>query len=163
VRRAALTIVTTIVGLVLLLQFKTHPAGSTGSLVDLAAGNRANHHRAQQPSPTSTPAAHHTATHSSQPTKPVQPRTVTSTGQTVQTPYGPVQVKIVENAGALTDVVALQLPGGNPRSTEIAAGATPILRSEALRANSARIHVVSGATYTSDGYAQSLQSAIDNA
>jgi uncharacterized protein with FMN-binding domain len=81
----------------------------------------------------------------------------------VQTPYGPVQVKIVETSGRLTDIVALQLPGGDPRSTEIAAGAVPILHDEALHANSARIHVVSGATYTSNGYAQSLQSAIDDA
>jgi len=165
VRRAALTIVATIVGLVLLLQFKTHPGGSTGALVDIPTGSRTTHHRINQPSPASapsqTPAPRHT--NSTQPVKAVKPRSVTSTGQTVQTPYGPVQVKIVETAGALTDIVALQLPSGNPRSTEIAAGATPILRSEALRINSARIHVVSGATYTSDGYAQSLQSAIDNA
>jgi uncharacterized protein with FMN-binding domain len=79
------------------------------------------------------------------------------------TPYGPVQVRIVESDGQLTNVVAVQLPSGSPRSSEIAAGAAPILRNEALRANSARIHIVSGATYTSNGYAQSLQSAIDNA
>jgi uncharacterized protein with FMN-binding domain len=90
-------------------------------------------------------------------------RTVTVTGKTVSTQYGPVQVRIVETAGRLANVTAIQVPGGNSRSTEIAAHAVPILRSEALKAGSARIDIVSGATYTSDGYAQSLQSALDGA
>jgi uncharacterized protein with FMN-binding domain len=93
----------------------------------------------------------------------VAPTSRTITGQTVQTQYGPVQVQIVETGSRLTNVTPLQLPSDNSHSAEIAANAVPILRSEALKANSARIDVVSGATYTSDGYAQSLQSALDNA
>jgi uncharacterized protein with FMN-binding domain len=88
---------------------------------------------------------------------------VIATGQTVQTQYGPVQVRIVEASGRLSSVTAIQLPSSSAHSAEIAARAVPILRSEALKANSARIDVVSGATYTSNGYAQSLQSALDNA
>jgi uncharacterized protein with FMN-binding domain len=74
-----------------------------------------------------------------------------------------VQVQIVETAGKLTNVTALQLPHGDPHSDQVAASAAPVLRAEALRAGNAHIDVVSGATYTSDGYAQSLQSALDNA
>jgi uncharacterized protein with FMN-binding domain len=88
---------------------------------------------------------------------------VTATGQTITTQYGPVQVRIAETGGRLTDVTAIALPSGNSHSSEIAAHAVPILRGEALRANSAHIDIVSGATYTSDGYAQSLQSALDRA
>ena len=86
-----------------------------------------------------------------------------ATGHTIQTRYGPVQVRITERGGRLVNVVAVQLPGADQHSQQIAAYAAPILQSEALKADSARIDVVSGATYTSDGYAQSLQSALDNA
>ncbi len=84
------------------------------------------------------------------------------TGQAVTTPYGTVQVRAVLDNGKLTDVEVLQRTSGG-RSTQIDSYALPILKSEALRAQSARIDVVSGATYTSDGYARSLQAALDTA
>ncbi len=49
------------------------------------------------------------------------------------------------------------------RSVSISAQAAPILRQEALAAGSAKIDTVSGASYTSDAYIQSLQSALDAA
>jgi len=85
------------------------------------------------------------------------------TGPTVSTPYGDVQVQIAVSGGRLTDVVALQLPSDRRRSAELSQYAEPILRSEALQAQSANIDAVSGATFTSMGYAQSLQAAIDQA
>ncbi|MCH5673472.1 FMN-binding protein [Streptomyces gilvus] len=89
--------------------------------------------------------------------------TKTVTGSTVQTRWGPVQVKITVKSGKLTDVTAVQYPTDNPRDQEINSYALPQLRSEALQAQSANIDTVSGATYTSDGYRQSLQSALDSA
>jgi uncharacterized protein with FMN-binding domain len=89
--------------------------------------------------------------------------TGTFAGSTAQTAYGPVQVAIVVKAGRITDVKALQLTNQGGRSVAISAGAAPILRSETLRAQSAKIDAVSGATYTSDGYRTSLQSALDRA
>ena len=85
------------------------------------------------------------------------------TGQVEQTPFGPVQVRITISAGRLTEVQAVQLPSDHFRSQMIAQYAAPILRQEALQAQSAQIDLVSGATYTSEGYAQSLQSALDQA
>lgn len=85
------------------------------------------------------------------------------TGSTVQTRWGPVQVKITIKSGKLTDVTAVQYPTDNPRDQEINSYALPQLRTEALQAQSANIDTVSGATYTSDGYRQSLQSALDSA
>jgi uncharacterized protein with FMN-binding domain len=76
--------------------------------------------------------------------------------------YGPVQVAVVYSNGKIVDVTALQTPTGDSRSRAIAANAVPILRSEALSAQSASINTVSGATYTSQAYKTSLQSAIDN-
>ena len=65
-------------------------------------------------------------------------------------------------SGKVTDVVALELPTGR-RSGQISQYAGPILRQEALQAQSAKIDLVSGATYTSDAYTQSLQAALDQA
>ena len=83
-------------------------------------------------------------------------------GQVVSTRFGDVQVEVVVASGKITDVVALALPTGR-RSGQISQYAGPILRQEALQAQSAQIDLVSGATYTSDAYAQSLQSALDQA
>ncbi|MEU6552589.1 FMN-binding protein [Streptomyces sp. NPDC046915] len=87
----------------------------------------------------------------------------TATGDTVQTRWGPVQVRITVKDGKLTEVTAVTYPAENPRDQEINSYAVPQLRREALAAQSADIDTVSGATYTSDGYRQSLQSALDSA
>ncbi|MFE5034102.1 FMN-binding protein [Streptomyces sp. NPDC056683] len=89
--------------------------------------------------------------------------TRTVTGDTVQTRWGPVQVKVTIKNGKITDVTAVQYPSDNPRDQEINQYALPQLRTEALAAQSASIDSVSGATYTSQGYQQSLQSALDSA
>jgi uncharacterized protein with FMN-binding domain len=89
--------------------------------------------------------------------------TKTFDGAVVDTRYGPVQVSITVSGGQITAVDALQLPGGDRRSSQISSRAEPMLQSEALQAQSASIDGVSGATYTSEGYAQSLQSALDAA
>ena len=85
------------------------------------------------------------------------------TGDTAQTRWGPVQVQVTVAGGKITDVTAVQYPNGNGRDQEINSYALPVLAKEALAAQSANIDHVSGATVTSDGYVQSLQSAIDQA
>ena len=87
----------------------------------------------------------------------------TVTGPVVQTRFGPVQVQVTIANGKISDVTALQLPNDRQRSAEISQIVEPMLRSEALTAQSAQIDLVSGATYTSDAYARSLQSALDQA
>ena len=87
----------------------------------------------------------------------------TVTGDTAQTRWGPVQVQVTVAGGKITDVTAVQYPNGNGRDQEINSYALPVLAKEALAAQSANIDHVSGATVTSDGYVQSLQSAIDQA
>jgi uncharacterized protein with FMN-binding domain len=94
-------------------------------------------------------------------TAPTGTRTVT--GDSVQTRYGPVQVRIKLKNGKLTDVTAVTYPQNNPRDQQINDYAIPRLTSEALTAQSASVDTVSGATYTSEGYRQSLQSALDSA
>ncbi|MFE9094599.1 FMN-binding protein [Streptomyces sp. NPDC007264] len=89
--------------------------------------------------------------------------TRTVTGDSVDTRYGPVQVRITLKNGRLTDATAIAYPQDNPRDQEINSYAVPQLNREALAAQSAQIDAVSGATYTSEGYQQSLQSALDSA
>ncbi|HEX3604413.1 MAG TPA: FMN-binding protein [Candidatus Dormibacteraeota bacterium] len=77
--------------------------------------------------------------------------------------YGDVQVQLVISGGRITDVRALQMPTDRARSAEISQYAGPQLHDEVLQAQSASIDTVSGATYTSDAYAQSVQAALDQA
>lgn len=107
---------------------------------------------------TSAPAPRPTAT-----ARPTTGATGTFTGSVAQTQYGPVQVRVVMTGGRMTDVTALQLPNSSSRSVQLSGRAAPVLRQEALSAQSAAINTVSGATYTSQGYRSSLQAALDAA
>lgn len=87
----------------------------------------------------------------------------TYTGASADTRYGPVQVQISVSGGAITDVQVLDYPSSNSKDRQINQRALPVLISETTQAQSAQIDMVSGATYTSQGYITSLQSAIDQA
>ena len=86
--------------------------------------------------------------------------TQTALGTAVGNPYGQVQVRVTVSGGKITKVVAVQMPSGDPQSYSISSYAAPQLAQQALAAQSAHINGVSGATYTSNAYAQSLQSAL---
>lgn len=85
------------------------------------------------------------------------------TGSVAETRWGPVQVKITVRNKTITAVDVVQYPNGNQRDAEINQYALPVLVQETITAQSANIDMVSGATVTSDGYLQSLQSALDEA
>lgn len=87
----------------------------------------------------------------------------TYTGAVESTQFGTVQVSIDVAAGKITEVTALKLTDDGGRSVQISEQAAPILRSEVLASQSAKVATVSGATYTSNAYLSSLQSAIDEA
>ncbi len=87
----------------------------------------------------------------------------TYTGDAVSTRYGDVQVKITVANGKVTAAEVTTVPWNNPRDQQINSYAVPVLNSEAVDAQSDQIDMVSGATYTSEGYIQSLQSALDQA
>jgi uncharacterized protein with FMN-binding domain len=89
--------------------------------------------------------------------------TKTVTGSVAQTRWGPVQVQLNVSNGKITDASVLQYPNGNGKDQEINSYALPILTQETVDSQSASIDMVSGATVTSDGYIESLQSAIDQA
>ena len=89
--------------------------------------------------------------------------TTTVTGTAASTRYGPVQVKVTVANGTITAVDVVDYPQSNGKDQQINSRALPILVSETLKAQSTKIDMVSGATYTSNGYLTSLQSAIDKA
>lgn len=140
-------------GIGLLVAAKAATSPSTPAQVALPA--------APAPTTTAPTTGSGPATSAPPPTKaPTGPHTVD--GDVVQTPYGPVQVALVLADGRIVDVRALQTPTDGERSVRLAELATPVLRNEVLSAQSARVDSVSGATYTSDGYAQSVQYALDH-
>ncbi|MEU1274487.1 FMN-binding protein [Streptomyces sp. NPDC005799] len=147
-RRIVLASAATVSGMVLLLSLKPHSTPTAALAV---------------PAPSSSSSASSESSSSGGSGGSTTTGTKTVTGSTVQTRWGPVQVRITVKSGKLTDVTAVQYPTDNPRDQEINSYALPQLRSEALQAQSANIDTVSGATYTSDGYRQSLQSALDSA
>lgn len=84
-------------------------------------------------------------------------------GAVINTRYGAQQVQVVISGGKISDVVVLQTQTGDRKSQQISSRANPILREEVLAAQSANVANVSGASYTSQSYIQSLQSALDAA
>jgi uncharacterized protein with FMN-binding domain len=145
-RRVAVSAFATVTGVLLLLALKPHATAGAGGVT------------AQRAVPAQAPSA-------STPSPAAGGSTGTRTvdGDTVQTQYGPVRLRITLTGGKITAVTTLQLPDNNSRDQEIAGFAVPQLTREALTAQSAHIDTVSGATYTSQGYIQSLQSALDRA
>ncbi|MET8825333.1 FMN-binding protein [Streptomyces sp. NPDC004610] len=138
VRRAVLATAATVSGVVLLLSMK--PGADPGAA---AAGTR-------------PPAAgQQSAQGGAQPAG-----TGTVTGTAAQTQYGPVQVRITVTGGKITEAETVQAPTGG-QSTQITANAVPKLNAAAIATGTAQIDAISGATYTSAGYKQSLQSALD--
>lgn len=85
------------------------------------------------------------------------------TGQVAHTQWGPVQVQLDVSGSTITHVSILQYPNGNGRDVEIANYALPQLIQDTLDSQGHDVSMVSGATYTSQGYLQSLQSALDQA
>lgn len=168
-RRITLWLFSTIAALVLLFSYRT----STNSTDTAAAAVRATE-PAGTPSATASPAPSATGGSdgdaSPDPTTTPSPSasssaagTKTYTGSVAATRWGDVQVTITVTDGKITDVQVPVYPTGNHRDLEINDYALPVLRQETLDAQSATIDAVSGATVTSDGYVQSLQSAIDAA
>lgn len=87
----------------------------------------------------------------------------TYTGSAVSTRFGDVQVQVTVSGGTISDVTATRLTDHDGRSVQISNRAAPVLREEVLQAQSASVSMVSGATYTSAAYLESLQSALDQA
>lgn len=162
-------ILATLSGLVLLFSFRTSLGEAVPTDVQpaQAAPSVATPHSAATASASTTPTASASASASPSGAAPAATSGLTDgtfTGSATNTRYGPVQVQITVTGGKIVDVQAVEYPTDNSRDRQINERAIPQLVSETLNAQSADIiHLVSGATYTSQGYLDSLQSAIGQA
>jgi uncharacterized protein with FMN-binding domain len=134
ITRAPIVLGATALGLAATLGFNTHHTGSTATAAAAAT-------------PATTSGS----------------RTKTATSDAIGTQYGNVQLKVTVANGKITKIEALQLPSNDPKSQEIGSYAEPLLTQSALSRQDGTVDAVSGATYTSDGYASALQSALDKA
>ncbi len=161
-RRAIIATAGTIVGLVALLDYK-----SSGTIhrshvsVSGAAPAAAAPPTTTPAAPTTTPTGG-TATTAPATTNPPGP-SGQYTGTDVVYRYGDIQVQITVSNGRITNILIPQESARDARSQSINGQAVPILTSEALAAQSLQFDVVSGATFTSYAFAQSLQSALTKA
>ena len=130
-KRAVAALVVTAVAVVLLARYETHPPDEPPP----------------HPRRAATPA-------------PPPPGVKIGTGPLITTPFSSIQVRAELTRGRLTGVRTLSLTGADAHTQALNARAEPILREEALRAGSADIDVVSGATYTSRSWKASLRAAI---
>ena len=172
-RRAVLTLGGTVAGLAALLSFKTHPATLSASATPAApavVGNSAGGAGMQAGSATAPkqPAGKQSASKKQSATKQSSGAGTTETTRTVtgaveSTQYGPMQVEVTLAGKRITNVKVLQETDLGSYSQQVDAMAIPKLTSETLAAQSAQIDAVSGASYTSQGYTESLQSALDKA
>lgn len=158
-RRAVLTLGGTAAGLAALLSFKTHPATVAADTAPAAPAPTptAKHSTA----PKQSAPARHSGTSKKSAGSGATTATHTVTGAVENTQYGPMQVALTMTGKKITSVRVVQQTNDGTTSQQIDAMAIPKLKSETLAAQSARIDAVSGASYTSQGYIQSLQSALD--
>jgi len=166
VKKIVLWLMSTLTVLVLLFGYhtSTSSASAQGGLSSLAApasGSAISGGVSSSASSSSASSSSAAAPTTAAPSSAAAATTVT--GAVVDTRWGPVQVQLTVAAKKITNVSVVQYPNGNGRDQEINAQALPILIQETLDNQSASIDMVSGATVTSDGYLQSLQSALDKA
>jgi uncharacterized protein with FMN-binding domain len=166
VRRIATVAIATVGGLALLAAFHTTPGLAPKSAAGVLAPARppAGAAPPSVPATTVSPSSGSSAASPAPTTPPTaRPASRTFAGPVVSNRYGDVQVEVVVSGKQLVDVEAIELPMDRQHSVEISSVAGPELRQEALQAKSANIDAISGATYTSESYAQSLQAALDQA
>ena len=175
-RRAALALIGAAAGTTLVIIAKLGPDPTVAQNAPLASAAPTPTALPSRATPTSTASAKSTAAHSSRAThttsrpsthtptpshssSTTRPASKTVAGPAVTEKYGTIQVTIIVSGSRMTDLTASYPKGGT--TGEINAAAIPKLRQEALTAQSADIATVSGATYTSEAYQQSLQGALD--
>jgi uncharacterized protein with FMN-binding domain len=172
-RRAVPALIATFIGLVALMSFKSAPATPTkaasahilkpttpaATAPPTTQGSTPTTRRPTSATGTTPATAPATTPATTPPTTSNAVRTID--GDPFDNRYGTVQVRVTLQGSQITGVSSLQMPFEHQRSAEISQQAEPLLLQEVLQAQSAQIDTIGGATYTSESYAQSLQSALD--
>jgi uncharacterized protein with FMN-binding domain len=160
-RRVILAVTGTIAGLVALLSFKSHvPSVPVAATTGGSGGSSST-----SSSSSSSPGGQTQTVPGEFPqgslAKNLPAGETAVDGNVADTAYGPVQIQLIERNRTIVKVAVLVQPQNTLHDIQIGAMAFPKLISETLTAQSGKIDAVSGATYTSGGYIQSLQSALD--
>jgi len=158
-RRAPIVLTATVLGTAGVLLFKPLATTSTASASPTTGGASST----TAPSASTAGSSSDAATPSSSASSGSSAKDGTWTGAAETTRFGTTQVKVTISGGRITEISTVQLNQADPRSYQISVDAAPTLRSEVLAKQTAAVDVVSGATYTSDAYEASLQSALDEA
>jgi len=161
-RRVILAVTGTIAGLAALLSFKSHvPSAPVAATVGGSGGTAAS-----SPSSSSSSGGGQTevvpgAFPQGSIARNLPPGETAVDGKVASTSYGPVQIQLIKKDTKIVKVAVLVQPTNTLHDVQIGEFAFPKLISETLAAQNGKIDAVSGATYTSAGYIQSLQSALD--
>src|SRR4051812_46612599 len=148
-KRAPIVLAATALGLAATLGFTTRHAESSLTTAAVSAPAAASSSSGSSSSSSSSSSA--------------SSATKTVTSDAIATQYGNVQLKVTISGGKITKIEPVELPSNDPKSVQIGSYAEPLLTQSALAKQSADVDLVSGATYTSNGYQQALQSALDKA
>jgi len=163
-KRITLWVLSTVTTVVLLFGYHTSTSGPMASTtlapIEASASSGSSSTRSDTGS-TGSGSGSDPTTQSSPSTTASQSSTVT--GDVAMTRWGPVQVELTIAGGSITDVSVVQYPSGNREDEQINSYALPILTQQTIDTQSANIDMISGATVTSMGYLESLQSALDQA
>ena len=162
-RRVILAVTGTIAGLVALLSFKSHvPSAPVAATTGGSGGTSAS---SSSSSPSSSGGGQTEVVPGAFPqgsiAKNLPAGETAVDGKVASTAYGPVQIQLIERNSKIVKVAVLVQPTNTLHDVQIGEFAFPKLISETLAAQNGKIDAVSGATYTSAGYIQSLQSALD--
>lgn len=160
-RRITLMITSTLAAVIMLFSYRTSTTRGANAGTADAGATPPGIVAGAAPTPDAKPGKTSKPGSRTTKTAPANPASITVNGPTEQTRYGPVQVQVTISGKRITSIETLQHPSDDDRSVQIAADALPQLRAEALAAQNAQIDSVGGATYTSNGYQQSLQGALD--
>ena len=142
-RRLVLMVSGTAVVIAVAVAIRLHPKPAADNST---AGSPSPTARATSPVQSATPRVYHSGT---------------ATGLLAHTVWGGVQVRVTVAHGRIVDVTAVQLPHENQMDVRLSKPAARTLEGEVISTQSAQVDMVSGATYTSQGYLRSLQSALD--
>jgi uncharacterized protein with FMN-binding domain len=155
-RRVILAIAGTVAGLVALLSFKSHLPSVPSAVAATTGGSGGT--SSSSSSATTVPGEFPQGSLAGK----IPAGETAVSGHVASTAYGPVQIQLIMRDSKIVKVAILQQPANTIRDIQIGESAFPRLISETLTAQTAKIDAVSGASYTSAGYIQSLQSALDN-
>jgi uncharacterized protein with FMN-binding domain len=154
-RRVVLAVTGTIAGLVALLSFKAHaPTVPVAATSGTGSGSSA--------SSSSSSSARTIPGEFQSVAGPLTAGETAITGKVANTVYGPVQIQLIVKSHKIVKVAVLEQPTNTIHDIQIGEFAFPKLISETLSAQNAKVDAVSGASYTSEGYIASLQSAVDH-